>query len=48
VLPDGERTWTVVGRDLLVVEAAEQYLEYLRMLGRSRNTMKSFARALAL
>ena len=31
-----------------VVEPAEQYLEYLRMLGRSPNTVKSYARALAL
>lgn len=31
-----------------VVEPAEEYLEYLRMLGRSPNTVKSYARALAL
>ena len=31
-----------------VVEPVEQYLEYLRMLGRSPNTVKSYARALAL
>ena len=48
VLPDGERTWTVVDREHRVVEAVEQYLEYLRMLGRSPNTVKSYARALAL
>jgi site-specific recombinase XerD len=48
VLPDGERTWTVLDGDHCVVEAAEQYLEYLRMLGRSPNTVKSYARALAL
>jgi integrase len=47
-LPDGERTWTVLGGDHRVVEPAEQYLEYLRMLGRSPNTVKSYARALAL
>lgn len=48
VLPDGERTWTVLDGDHGVVEPAEQYLEYLRMLGRSPNTVKSYARALAL
>jgi len=45
---DGERTWTVLDGDHRVVEPAEQYLEYLRMLGRSPNTVKSYARALAL
>jgi hypothetical protein len=48
VLPAGERTWTVVNGEHRVVEPAEQYLEYLRMLGRSPNTVKSDARALAL
>ena len=48
VLGDGERTWTVLDGDHRVVEPAEQYLEYLRMLGRSPNTVKSYARGLAL
>jgi integrase len=48
VLPGGERTWTVLDGDHRVVAAAEEYLEYLRMLGRSPNTVKSYARALAL
>ena len=48
VLPDGERTWTVVDGRHRVVDPAEQYLEYLRMLGRSPNTVKSYARGLAL
>jgi integrase len=48
VLGEGERTWTVVDREHRVVAAAEEYLEYLRMLGRSPNTVKSYARALAL
>jgi integrase len=48
VLPGGARTWTVVDRAHRVVEPVEQYLEYLRMLGRSPNTVKSYARALAL
>jgi hypothetical protein len=45
---DGERTWTVLDGDQRVVGPAEQYLECLRMLGRSPNTVKSYARALAL
>jgi site-specific recombinase XerD len=48
VLADGERTWTVVDAEHGVVEPVEQYLEYLRMLGRSPNTVKSYARGLAL
>src|SRR4051794_38250328 len=48
VLPGGERTWTVLDAEQRVVEPAEQYLEYLRMLGRSPNTVKSYARGLAL
>jgi hypothetical protein len=48
VLGDGGRTWTVLDGDHRVVAAAEEYLEYLRMLGRSPNTVKSYARALAL
>ncbi len=47
-LPDGERTWTVLDRDHRVAEPAEQYLEYLRLLGRSPITLKSYARARAL
>jgi integrase len=48
VFASGERTWTVLDGEHRVVEPAEQYLEYLRMLGRSPNTVKSYARALAL
>ncbi len=40
--------WTVLDSEHRVVEPAEQCLEYLRMLGRSPNTVKSYARALAL
>jgi integrase len=47
-IPDGERTWTVLDAGHRMVEPAEQFLEYLRMLGRSPNTVKSYARALAL
>jgi integrase len=48
VLSSGERTWTVLDGDHRVAGPAEQFLEYLRMLGRSPNTVKSYARALAL
>jgi len=47
-LPDGERTWTVLGVDQLPVPVAESYLELLRQTGRSPNTVKSYARALQL
>jgi integrase len=47
-LADGERTWTVLDREQRLVEPAEAFLEYLRMIGRSPNTVKSYARALAL
>jgi integrase len=47
-LPSGECTWTVLGRDHRVVEPAEGYLEYLRVQQASPNTVKSYARALAL
>ena len=45
---DGDRTWTVLDGEHRVVVPVEQFLEYLRMLGRSPNTVKSYARALAL
>ena len=48
VSADGERTWTVLDREQRLVEPAEQFLEYLRMIGRSPDTVKSYARALAL
>ena len=46
-LPSGAGTWTVIGDDGLSIEAAEEYLEYLRVSS-SPNTVKSYARALAL
>jgi site-specific recombinase XerD len=48
LLPDGERTWTVVDGSHLVVAAAEEFLEFMRATRRSPNTIKSYARALAL
>ncbi len=47
-LPGGERTWTVLGTGHCVVAPAEEYLEYLRVQRSSPNTVKSYARALAL
>lgn len=47
LLEDGY-TWTVLGRDHRVVEPAEEYLEYLRAQRSSPNTVKSYARGLAL
>jgi Phage integrase, N-terminal SAM-like domain len=47
-LPNGERTWTVVDGGYLVVAPAEEFLEFMRATGRSPNTVKSYARALAL
>lgn len=47
-LLSGERTWTVLGKDHRVVEPAEGYLEFLRSQRSSPNTVKSYARALAL
>jgi site-specific recombinase XerD len=46
-LPSGAATWTVIGGDGLSIDAAEEYLEYLRVSS-SPNTVKSYARALAL
>lgn len=48
MLPGGETTWTVLGPDAGVVDPAEEFLEYLRVQGSSPNTVKSYARALAL
>jgi integrase len=47
-LPGGSATWTVLGPDHCVVGPAEEFLEYLRVQGTSPNTVKCYARALAL
>jgi integrase len=47
-LPDGAVTWTVLGADHAVVGPAEEFLEFLRVQAGSPNTVKSYARALAL
>ena len=46
-LEDGP-TWTVLGREYLPIPEVERFLEHLRRTGRSPNTVKSYARALAL
>ena len=46
--PDTGQTWTVLGHDHRPIAPVEEFLEYLRVLGRSPNTVKSYARALAL
>jgi hypothetical protein len=48
VLAGGERSWTVLGGDHRPVGPAEEFLEYLRVQRVSPNTLKSYARALAL
>lgn len=44
----GGSTWTVLGVDQRVVEPIEEFLEFARSSGYSPNTVKSYARALAL
>jgi len=44
---DGD-TWVVLARDHSVVGPAEEFLEHLRVEGYSPNTVKQYARALAL
>ena len=47
-LPAAEVTWTVLDGSHAVVGRAEEFLEFLRVQGSSPNTVKSYARALAL
>lgn len=46
--PSGERTWTVLGADHRPVEPVEGFLEFLRVTGRSPNTVRAYARGLEL
>ena len=48
VLPGGTVTWTVLDVNARVAGPAEEFLEFLRVQGVSPNTVKSYARALAL
>lgn len=43
-----EPTWTVLGADLLPAREIESYLEFLRQTDASPNTVKAYARGLAL
>ena len=47
-VPSGERTWTVLGDDLLPVGPIEEFLEHHRVLGSSPNTVRSYAKGLQL
>jgi integrase len=48
LLADGTASWTVLGVDWMVVGPAEEFLEFLRAQASSPNTVKAYARALAL
>src|SRR6266446_6915368 len=49
IAPPGDAvTWTVLDDGHRVVGPAEEFLEFLRVQGTSPNTVKSYARALAL
>lgn len=48
VRPDGTVTHTVIGPDFLPLPQVEDYLTYLRVDGASPNTIRSYARGLAL
>ncbi len=48
VLPGGAVTWTVLDEHARVVGPAEEFVEFLRVQASSPNTVKSYARALAL
>lgn len=43
-----ERSWTVLGDDLLPIQPVETYLEHLRQTGSSPNTVRAYARSLCL
>lgn len=45
---DGVESWTVIGRDLLPIDAVERYLAWLSNVGRSPNTVRAYAHDLKL
>jgi hypothetical protein len=47
-LPDGDRTWTVLGADHRQVGPVEEFLEYHRVTGSSPHTVRAYAKALQL
>lgn len=46
--PDGQITWMVIGENFLPIEPIQEFLDYLRNVGRSPNTVKSYAYHLKL
>lgn len=48
VIVHGQPSWTLVGDDGVPVISAEQFLHWLRAVGRSPNTVRSYARHLTL
>ena len=47
-LPDGDRTWTVLGADHRQVGPVEEFLEHHRVTGSSPHTVRAYAKALQL
>ncbi len=47
-LPDGERTWTVLGADHHHIAPVEEFLEHHRIIGSSPHTVRAYAKALQL
>lgn len=48
VRPDGAVTTTVIGADFLPIKPVQEYLDFLRLDGASPNTIRAYARGLAL
>jgi len=47
-LPDGDRTWTVLGAGHRQVGPVEEFLEHHRVTGSSPHTVRAYAKALQL
>ena len=47
-LPDGDRTWTVLGNDHRPAGPVEEFLEHHRVTGSSPHTVRAYAKALQL
>ena len=47
-LPDGDKTWTVLGDDHRHVGPVEEFLEYHRITGSSPHTVRAYAKGLQL
>jgi site-specific recombinase XerD len=48
VTPSGTRTWTVVDSSGVPIEPADQYFRWLRAVGKSANTVRTYARHVSL